>query len=291
MATDKCIFCGGRPTTREHVFSRWTHKYMAPRKGGRERILIEDHLVNSSNKRVAKLRGELRDWKIQCVCSPVCNNGWMKKIEDDIISLLKALILGSERRVLPSEQKRIATWAILKAIVSEYDDKYKGHIHYKQRLYIKTHGLAPLHGWAVWIGCYERNKWLVEWASRPMLIVPKSVAVRKLDYTAGHFNSNATTQIIGKFFVHVIHFPMPTIINRWRFSFPHKGALCRIWPPTDTSIKWPPPALDDEAAERISDAFFFHIQNAQRKLAANASPEMRERFLRVSAKVADRLKS
>ena len=29
--TKTCIFCGGSPTTDEHVFSGWTHKYMLAR--------------------------------------------------------------------------------------------------------------------------------------------------------------------------------------------------------------------------------------------------------------------
>ncbi|MDR3572204.1 MAG: hypothetical protein P4L81_08560, partial [Candidatus Pacebacteria bacterium] len=293
MATEKCIFCGAQPTTKEHVFSRWTHKYMAPRQPGKARLSIEDQFVDKSETRLVKMSGQLRDWQVKCVCggtARTCNNGWMKSIEDRTKPIMADLIQGSERRITPSEQSIIATWAILKTMVSEYAGTYKGHIHYKQREYMKRHALAPTRGWAVWIGYYDRSNWVVEFVSRPMLLVPKSVAERSNDYISGYFNSNVTTQIIGKLFIHVIHFPMPSFIKWWRFRFPHRGAIFRIWPPAQVSIKWPSSALDDQAAERISDAVFAHIVTAQKRLVANAPSDVRERFLRVSADWARRLK-
>jgi hypothetical protein len=188
----------------------------------------------------------------------------MKSIEDKAMNVMTELILGTaDKRLFPRDFELIATWSILKVVVAEYDAQSQVKIHHTHRTYLMIHKKPPIRGWAVWIGHYERNNWTPEWVSHPMLLVPKHLADKRSHYKATYFNANSTTQVVGKLFIHVIHGPMALPIERWRFGIPHRGALFRIWPPIQTSIKWPAGALDDRAADVITDAFFRFIARKQ----------------------------
>jgi hypothetical protein len=116
---------------------------MPPRKRGKASASVDKQYVDKIEEKVVKLPGQLRDWQVKCVCGGThltCNGGWMKSIEDQAKPIMKDLIVGNERRISPDEQKIIATWAILKVIIAEYDVKGDITIHYKQRQYISPCG-------------------------------------------------------------------------------------------------------------------------------------------------------
>lgn len=196
--------CGSPNLTWEHVFSKWTHRYLPPRKRGNASSSVGLLYVDRPEETTAiKLRGQLRDWQVKCVCGgprTSCNNGWMKDIEDRARPIMTDLLVGNDRRLFPKDHEVIATWAILKVMVAEFDVKANVTVHHTQRQYIMRHQHAPTHGWSVWIGHYERKDWIAEWVSRPMLLVTEAVADRRSSYDATYFNSNATTQVIGKSF-------------------------------------------------------------------------------------------
>ena len=45
----------------------------------------------------------------------------MKKIEDQARPIMIPLIVGHESRIYPADQAIIATWAVLKSMVSDFD--------------------------------------------------------------------------------------------------------------------------------------------------------------------------
>jgi hypothetical protein len=181
----------------------------------------------------------------------------MKSIEDAAKPVMKTLIEGGDLRISPADQEKIATWAVLKAMVSEFDTQRKGKpclVHHKHKKYLMEHSRAPLKGWGVWIGHFERKEWIPEWISRPMLLLPDNVAAKRLSRKATYFNTNCITQTVGKLFIVVIHSPMPTLIPSWRFATPQGGMLFRIWPLGEVSLKWPGTAISDHDADYAADA-------------------------------------
>jgi hypothetical protein len=252
---------------------------MPPRANGRAKSVLGLKHLHGSEERVVKLPGQMRDWKVWCVCGGThtsCNGGWMKRIEDAAKPIMTPLIQGKETRLQPHEQRIVATWAILKAMVSEYDTLRKDMpaiVHHAQRKYLMRHSLPPKRGWGVWIGDFERKDWIPEWVSRPLLLLPENVAARRSSRKATYFNSNSITQVVGKLLIVVIHSPMPDLVPRWRFITPEGGTLFRIWPSNDISIKWPGKALSDRDADTVADALgaFVHqaaLQRAERQAAA-----------------------
>ena len=223
-----CIFCGSSDLTGEHIFPRWSHKYLAPRPKEKSLAFRGRQYPDGNHPSVVrKMPGQIRDWKVRCVCGGshlTCNGGWMKAIEDRARPILIPLMRGDEMRIWPDEQALIATWATIKAIVGEYDEHVPATVHHAQK-YVMKRGLPPSQGWSVWIGHFEKTKWIPEWLSRPFLLRPDEIAAKRKSREATYFNSCASTQILNKLFVHVIHSPHPRLFNRFRFVLLQGGTL------------------------------------------------------------------
>ncbi len=271
--TATCIFCGTTPTTREHVFPRWSHRHLGPRQNLRIKSFQGVQFYDHSVSRVFKMHGQMRDWQIKCVCGGTdrsCNSGWMNALEDKAQPILTHLILGHQKRISSQEQSIIAAWAALKAMVAENTQGGFVTTHHMQRKYLAKHSVAPKLGWGIWIGHYERHDWLPEWVSRPFLLLPDAVVKRKKSRVATYFNSNTSTQVIGKLFIQTIRSLMPDLIGRWRWSTPDGGVLFRIWPPSQFSIAWPSRALSDRDADYAAAAFGNFVLDTGKKAVAAA---------------------
>jgi hypothetical protein len=263
--TKACIFCSRRDTTREHIFSQWTHKHMLPRGTGRADSILAIALPDRTEYVQTKMRGEMRDWQIKCVCGgdkTSCNNGWMRTLDEAADPILTPLILGRETRLSEADQRIIAAWAVLKVMVADHK-----RVHHAQRKQFKrTH--RPPAGWTVWIGHFERTAMKFEWMSRPFPVLREAVLARRKSKVTLAANANATTQIIKHLFIHVAHTPNPAFGRRWQFidakGQPLSGSLPRIWPTSGVSIKWPPPALNDRDAAIAANSIWEAVQQRAR---------------------------
>jgi len=270
----KCIFCGDvPPLTGEHVFPRWSHKYLPPETQKKYESIRGVRNPYDSNHHEIIRPGDIRHWTVKCVCHPHCNNGWMrKKIEDTTKPLLIPLITGEACRIFPADQARIAVWAVMKAMVAEWTIRKHATTNHMQRKYLMRHYLPPKNGWGVWIGHFvsDKNKKETEryhplWEAHPFLLMPDNLAARRPNRIATYYNSQASTQIIGQLLIHVFRSPMPNLIPRWKFTLPDRGSLFRIWPPTQTSIAWPGKTLSDFDALIVANEFINFVLRIQRR--------------------------
>src|SRR5712691_558751 len=98
-----CVFCGGRPTTREHVYAAW----------------LRDALpVGTSKFKTTDADGNPM-WEqttfdiIAKVACATCNNGWMSDLEAACKPLLiEAILYGAEFDLNRDQQRTVALWAI-----------------------------------------------------------------------------------------------------------------------------------------------------------------------------------
>lgn len=158
--------------------------------------------------------------------------------------------------VFPNQQRMIANWAVLKAMVAEFDPQSTVTTHYMQRRYFKDN-LKPPAGWTVWIGPYLRGNWVTHWGSTPFQYFSRKQEMRAgPDVRATHHNSHISTQVVGKLFIQVIRCPYRGFVERWRFATPDKGSLFRIWPPSETIINWPGQFMSDRDADYVAGAMF-----------------------------------
>ncbi len=264
--TKACIFCGRRNVTKEHIFSQWTHKHMLPRDVGRASSVVGIAYPDRIEYVRAKMPGQMRDWQIKCVCGgndTTCNNGWMRRLDNAADPVMTPLILGQETRLSERDQRIIAAWAVLKAMIADHN-----RVHHTQRKQFRRKHWPPA-GWTVWIGHYERKTMKEEWFSRPFPVVRETVLAKRKNKLTLSTNSNATTQIIKHLFVHVVHVPHPTFGKRWLFADMQgrqmSGDLLRIWPSSGVGIKWPLRTLTDADAIFAANAIFEAIQRLARE--------------------------
>ena len=117
MARQGCIFCGAKPTTQEHIVSRWCYEVVSEDSRG----VPKKAVTTRSNS-----QGVLHSWIsarpefiANCVCDG-CNSGWMNDIEHAARPALSAMIRGQAITLDRPMQDKVATWLGLKAIVNQY---------------------------------------------------------------------------------------------------------------------------------------------------------------------------
>ena len=245
---------------------------MEPREPGKALSQVVEVSIEGGDAHLRKLRGNVRDWQIACVCGGThldCNAGWMKRLEDQARPILIPLIKGERTRLSPSDQATLAAWASLKSMVSEAD--YGQLItHHMQRKRMMRRQLPPSRNWAVWLGSYDRQRWKANWISQRFLILP--LTTLNPYGRPKYYNSAVTTQVIGKLFIQVVHSPMRFLVNGWRFALPHGGTLFRIWPPATFSVGWPGKVMTDLDAD-TADAINEYLITSARRSAAHQTQE------------------
>jgi hypothetical protein len=276
----RCIFCDHSRLNLEHVFSRWTHRFLPPRAMKKYQVVRVDAQITQSDRYMITRAGDIRDWQIRCVCENNCNNGWMRQnIENVARPIMIPLIQGGQTlRLSSTQQEKIAAWAVLKAMIAEFDPHGWVTTHHMHRKYLMKHFAPPVTGWVVWIGAYQRVRWPPHWVSTPFLYLsPKQEARRSSNLAATHFNGHISTMVIGQLFIQVISSPASHFINRWRFSVPHKGTLFRIWPPSGVSINWPSQIMTDQDADYVASAMYnFLMDRIAPELAAGIAKGQRD---------------
>lgn len=256
LNTLSCIFCRRTPTTHEHIFSEWTHEPMGPRETRNAKMFVSiQHVERTDFLDDLRLPGPLRDWQIKCVCEKRCNNGWMREIENAAIPIMTPLIKGEPKTLSPHDQKVIATWAVLKAMVAHHPFISER----KRKLFAAKK--EPQADWFVWIANYPRQDGGPAWDSRPF-------ALGRQTGRSATPNCHASTQTLHRLFVHVVNCIDHEFIHRWTFTRPGGGSpivgnIVPIWPPTNISVTWPPPhSLTDLDAKVVSGA----LVNAVKRL-------------------------
>lgn len=274
--TARCIFCMSPNVTHEHVFSKWMHPYLDTR-ALRANGIIQFYGRKGIETVTFKFKGPLRHWQIKCVCGgddQTCNNGWMRKLEEEAEPILAPLMQGQETRILEADQKLIATWAILKVMVVNHQMVH--HLQHKQMMKKRV----PPSGWGVWIGNYNRKEWLGEWLPRAFAQFPEHILARKKNHESRP-NSHTTTQIFKKLLIHVVYCRERAIVTKWRFhrpgGAPLSGPFFKIWPPAGHSIKWPGAPLADQDALVIADSITHGLMAVaqQRGLMPISPPNIR----------------
>jgi hypothetical protein len=241
--------------TREHIFPRWLHAYL-PQQGGNATINVRMEYADRVDVLDdVTLNGPLRHWQIRCVCGNYrgsCNGDWMSKIEKSTQRVMEPMLLGERLRLSETDQKTIATWAVLKAIVVHHR-----FVHHMQRKEMRTRKEPP-KGWSVWIARHEAGP-LGKWVSRPMTIDPADS--RRRDGRKGAVaNNHTSTQFLSEILIHVVKLPYLHFAEQWKWvnaqGHPISGALLRIWPPTGQSLVWPQKALTEVDALTVVESVY-----------------------------------
>src|SRR5690242_9785242 len=123
--TEACVFCGGTPTTNEHLFPKWTEdwlKRVRPEPSGPNVTVRLQHTRGIEND-----RGSGNTWNtdavpsitVNCVCHD-CNHGWMNRMETAASPLLLRMMDDEPLFLSRADERAIANWLGLKAVIMQY---------------------------------------------------------------------------------------------------------------------------------------------------------------------------
>ncbi|HZO36728.1 MAG TPA: hypothetical protein VFB41_07625 [Solirubrobacteraceae bacterium] len=153
LPDDGCIFCGSSPRTREHLWPDWLRRELAIDESFPHRIEQEEDAIET---RDVTFSTPPFKQTVKAVCGP-CNNGWMSDIEAATKPILEQLIYARGRRLHRAEQRKLATWALLKAIVFDHVHPNELTVAAEHRRYLHEHKQPPVEGVWVRLATYEAS--------------------------------------------------------------------------------------------------------------------------------------
>jgi hypothetical protein len=161
----RCIFCGGRPLTREDYNPRWLLKRGLIEPGFSHTLHYADQRelnpVTGKSRAIAtgsytKARGDPLTQTLKVVCR-TCNNGWMSRLQSEVIPIMTPLITDYWPAIMIAEAVKLATWAATYTMVIEFAHILTVAVPRDEREYLRLHQ-APPSNWIVCFGLYGGPK-------------------------------------------------------------------------------------------------------------------------------------
>jgi hypothetical protein len=189
----------------------------------------------------------------------------MSRLQEKAKPILLPLILGRPSLITKKDQEVISAWSAMFVAVAEFIDKTGDRIAIspKDRLHLKEIGLPPKSNWKVWIGHYERDKWGGTLIRNTIPMISPNHIPNRSDDGRDLPNTQTTTFIICKLYVHVLSSDIAGIPRSQDFKGAARKALFRVWPFRESPLSWPPPTkLTDADAAGVAYAFIEHARKA-----------------------------
>jgi hypothetical protein len=162
-----CVFCGRTPVTREHLWPDWMRRAYGA-EGAYPHDVSEEVDGASVNE---------REWNqppfsltVRAVCGS-CNSGWMSTIETQAKPLLERLLQYQGRRLHRREQRILASWALLKAIVMDQTHADRQIVFDSHRQYLFEHHEPPPKRLWIWLAAYNAEL-VYHYAYQGLLLAP-----------------------------------------------------------------------------------------------------------------------
>jgi hypothetical protein len=142
-------------------------------------------------------------------------------------------------------------------MVAEFLDKTgtRVAISSKDRLFLKANLAAP-PSMKIWIGYYERDKWLGVWFHATFPISDEDHVPQRSNLGVDFPNTQTTTFVIGKLYIHVLSSDIAGIVRKNEIVGGGRKLLYRIHPFRRSPLTWPPSLrMSDQDADAIASAF------------------------------------
>lgn len=236
-----CVFCGGSPVTKEHVFPQWLNRYLLP---GRQQIEQARYGVGGFDKTRQSIG---LDFTVKKVCAQ-CNNGWMSRLEISSVGALEPLIIRQNLNLISLQQQRqIALWATKTAMM--LDQTQQAPLLPLHQLWrMRTHQAIP-SGTRVWLGsCPERSPTVT---SLTVISELTDVAAPGTPQPVGFY----CPMKIGHLCIYVFLPAVDVVIQHAReFHL----SIARIWPRRSSGLPFPPlvQPQNGQAFEAFADALY-----------------------------------
>lgn len=219
----QCLFCSNPVNSREHIWSDWILEDL---KSARPiHIRIGRHTdVWTGNPEIL----------VNCVCRK-CNSGWMSDLENGNKPHIRPMMHDETIILKPSQQKLLARWAVLKAMVIEAAHRKRTPFYSEsERVGLKPPSPFLPVGTSVWIGRFSNEGFHAGGTDiwRQEDEVPKAVHGCVTTIVVGHLVIQVlTAHVLARFANRIINVEGKP--GAWDVN------LLGIWPIFD-ALQWPP---------------------------------------------------
>lgn len=224
----KCIFCGGSPTTNEHIIPEWMSKVLRedPRGALPHKIPYHGGRLSGTGELMREYDTESAVISVtaNAFCGP-CNHGWMEKIESAARPFLTDMVLGKSVTLGRNARRSVATWLALKALAATYTGLVPVEREWIDFIYRRR---LPPGTWHIWLAGYDGK--VVHYMET------HDVVNRHFMRASHRAHGVLMTCIVGYLAFQVLGvYKSPTLE-------PDPIFATRIWPrlPTPQPVNWPP---------------------------------------------------
>jgi hypothetical protein len=178
----RCIFCGGRGLTKEHVWPKWLRGILDP-------SITSRHFYSTSGfgrrRTYTHRAGSIESRRMRIVCER-CNTGWMSRLQNNARSRLLPLIRGQYISLTEADHKILAAWSMMFTMVIEFFDPMTLATPQRERMDFSRIP-APNDTWMVWFGMADDFPWAfhhygwrldrdVDLTKPPSVVLPRSTS-------------------------------------------------------------------------------------------------------------------
>ena len=219
-----CIFCGRQTRSVEYLWPEWLCQLFT------DQLDVWTKAHGSDDTVTQRLRSEI-DQTVDCVCD-TCRHSWIQRLDDDVRTILTAMIVGDATPLTPEHQRLLARWAAKTAVLMElaYESPNRTPPFVCEHL-----RRAELHpGTQVLIGKYDGDLQIL---THERDLFSTTIDAKK------HYLSQSTF-VIGKVLIQVFADP-------WKNSAPEladdsTAMLVALASTHDRTVDWPPrTSIDD----------------------------------------------
>ena len=258
-----CVFCGGRPLTREHVIPRWLTSVLpeqAAFRGQDQQIVLQPDGRNGSPLILPhrEVKESFNSLTVKAVCR-TCNNGWMNDMEEMVRPILSPLIQVESIQLIRSDVSAIASWTVKTVLMAQLTS-VEGIAALAPVYQLFYRDREPPQNSVVWAAGHGSEDWALRYESVSALIGTED-DLGTVD-TSNPVNTVSMTVGLGHLLLHTV------LTARSSVSYPpldeiHQDAVVRMWPnPDDITTLLPTHWLFGEVAWIISRSFaLWHSAN------------------------------
>lgn len=230
-----CVWCGGRPLTREHLLPQWLSEVLVDLRPAPEGFDSAYESTLAGGVDVARTHPSLRpEMVVKTVCTS-CNNGWMADLEGQVQPVLARLVRGEGADVSEAEQVALATWMAKVAVLVEGYARDAVVLGDRDRDAVLA-GTAPA-GYQVRLAYRDdENAPVFDMLMTTAHVVPAGTPRAEVPDDADA-NAFAVTMTLGRLVISVAG--GAGMDNPARWTLPPRFSLM-IWPPTAGGLAWPP---------------------------------------------------
>lgn len=289
-----CVFCGGLPLTREHVYPQWLRQFSAPRayieREGSHQAAFPQTVVRQNAKgkyvEVDEVRGNrtpnLHEVTVKSVCA-ACNNGWMSALENSVRGPLTKMANPPKpvpHRLDARVKSLLAAWVHKCFLMYDQYRDPRDRVFVDEDFVAFKNSQRPPRTARIYMGITNSPiSTFAMWHETHLLVLDRDVDPQTALATHRRNMASSHLGVQGVYFIQQYYKPdIPwtpaarRAIDLPAMAAPEATPARQIWPPNSKPFDWPPRLTTNQQFEDARTALL-HIMNSLPALAKRESSD------------------